>query len=60
MSHDSGFRRNDHDSVHRPSMRRQGRRKASRHFEDRMKRRYETHEKMRKLMEERRVRPAED
>ena len=60
MSHVSGFRRNDHESVHRPTMRRQGRSKASRHFEDRMKRRYETHEKMRKHMEERRVRPAED
>ena len=60
MSHDSGFRRNDHDSTHRPTMRRQRRDKASRALEDRMKRRYETHEKMRKLMEERKAAPAED
>ena len=59
MSHDSGFRRNDHDSTHGHTMRRQGRDKASRHFEDRMKRRYDTHEKMRKLMEERKAGPAE-
>lgn len=60
MSHDSGFRRNDHDATHGPTMRKQGRAKASRHFEDRIKRRYETHEKMRKLMEERRTAPTED
>ena len=60
MSHDSGFRRNDHDSTHRPTMRKQGRDKASRHFEDRMKRRYETQEKMRKLMEDRKTAAAED
>ena len=55
MSHDSGFRRNDHDSTHGPTMRNQGRNKASQHFEDRMKRRHETHEKMRKLMEDRKT-----
>ena len=53
MSHDSGFRRNDHDTTHGPTLRKHGRDKASQHFEDRMKRRYETQEKMRKLMEER-------
>lgn len=60
MSHDSGFRRHDQDASHQPTMRRKGRDKASRHFEDRMKRRYETHEKLRKLMEERRTASAED
>ncbi len=60
MSHDSGFRRNDHDATHGPTTRRQSRDKASQHFEERMKRRYDTHEKMRKLMEERRAAPAED
>ena len=59
MSHDSGFRRNDHDSTHGPTMRKQGRNKASRDFEDRMRRRYDTHEKMRKLMEDRKATPAE-
>ena len=60
MSHDSGFRRHDLDASNQPGMRKQGRNKASQHFEDRMKRRYETHEKMRKLMEERRADTAED
>jgi hypothetical protein len=60
MSHDSGFRRHDLDASHQPSMKRKGRDKASQHFEDRMKRRYETHEKMRKLMEERKAATTED
>ena len=60
MSHDSGFRRHDQDASHQPAVREQGGNKASQHFEDRMKRRYDTHEKMRKLMEERRTTPAED
>ncbi len=60
MSHDSGFRRHDLDASKQPGMRKQGRNKASQHFEDRMKRRYETHEKMRKLMDERRADTAED
>ena len=60
MSHDSGFRRHDLDASNQPGMRKQGRNKASQHFEDRMKRRYETHEKMRKLMDERRADTAED
>ncbi|MDJ0923350.1 MAG: hypothetical protein QNJ77_02210 [Acidimicrobiia bacterium] len=61
MSHDSGFRRRDQDASHQPTMRKQGRDKASRHFEDRMKRRYDTQEKMRKLMEERKeAAPTED
>jgi hypothetical protein len=55
MSHDSGFRRQDHDSTHGPTMRKRGRNKASRVFEDRMRRRYETQEKLRKLMEERKT-----
>jgi hypothetical protein len=59
MSHDSGFRRNDHDSTHGPATQKRGRNKASRAFEDRMRRRYDTHEKMRKLMEDRKANPAE-
>ncbi len=60
MSHDSGFRRHDQDASHQRTMRRQGRDKASRAFEDRMKRRYDTHEKLRKLMEERKAAKSED
>ncbi len=57
MSHDSGFRRNDHDSTHGPTMRRQKASKASQHFEDRMRRRREQSEKLRKLIE---AKKAED
>ncbi len=53
MSHDSGFRRNDHDSTHRTTLQRQTSTKASQHFEERMKRRHEHHERLRKLLEER-------
>ena len=60
MSHDSGFRRNDHDATHRPTLRTKSRNKASQAFEDRMKRRYDTHEKLRKLMEERKAAKTED
>jgi len=52
MSHDSGFRRNDHDATHGPTMRRQRRSKASQAFEDRMKRRHADQERLRKLLEE--------
>jgi hypothetical protein len=51
MSHDSGFRRNDYDSTHQPAMRQRKRSKASRLYEDRLKRRYATHEKARELIE---------
>ena len=60
MSHDSGFRRNDHDTTHGPTKQKQGRDKATQHFEDRMKRRHETHEKMRKLMEDRKATATDD
>jgi hypothetical protein len=52
MSHDSGFRRSDHDSTHQPAMRQRKRSKASRLYEDRLKRRYTTHEKTRELLKE--------
>lgn len=51
MSHDSGFRRNDHDSTHRPAVRRQQASKASQHFEERLRRKREQSEKLRQLME---------
>ena len=60
MSHDSGFRRNDHDSTHGPTAQKHGRDKASQQFEDRMKRRHETHEKMRNLMEDRKATATDD
>lgn len=53
MSHDSGFRRNDHDATHRPEMRKQGRSKASVDFETKMKKRHAEHERLRRILEER-------
>jgi hypothetical protein len=40
MSHDSGFRRSDHDSTHRPRYRQQKGSKASRAYEERLTRRH--------------------
>lgn len=40
MSHDSGFRRMDHDSTHQPTARRQKGSKASRAYEERLSRRH--------------------
>ena len=54
MSHDSGFRRNDHDATHGPVKRRQGHAKASDHFEGRMRRKREQSERLRRLMEAKR------
>ncbi len=51
MGHDNGFRRNDLDSAHGPTMRRQGHSKASDHFEERMRRKREQAERLRRLME---------
>ncbi len=59
MSHDSGFRRNDHDSTHGPTMRRQKTSKASQHFEDVMRRKREQTERLRQLMEDKKVERAE-
>ena len=53
MSHDSGFRRNDHDSTHRMTLQREGASKASQHFEEKMQRRHQHHERLRKLLAER-------
>jgi hypothetical protein len=53
MSHDSGFRRNDHDSTHGPTMRRKTRSKSSADFEAKMQKRHANHERLRKLLEER-------
>ena len=55
MSHDSGFRRNDHDSTHGPTLRRQKASKASQHFEERLRRKREHTERLRKLMEDRKT-----
>ena len=54
MSHDSGFRRNDHDTTHGPTMRRQGQAKASSQLEERMRRKREQSERLRRLMEAKR------
>lgn len=51
MSHDSGFRRSDHDSTHRPAMMRRPTTKASQHFEDRLRRKREQRERLRQLIE---------
>lgn len=53
MSHDSGFRRNDHDATHRPTMRKRASSKASAELEARMQKRYANHERLRKVLEER-------
>lgn len=53
MSHDSGFRRNDHDATHRPAVRKQSRSKASVDFEAKMQKRHTNHERLRKVLEER-------
>ncbi len=52
MSHDSGFRRNDHDSTHMPRLRQQKRSKASRAYEERLKRRHKDHEEERLAAQE--------
>jgi len=52
MSHDSGFRRNDHDSTHRPAQHRQRGSKASRAYEERLIRRHVEHEQTRKPVNE--------
>jgi len=54
MSHSSGFRRNDHDTTHGPTMRHQGRAKASDQFEERMRRKREQSERLRRMMEAKR------
>lgn len=40
MGHDSGFRRNDHDSTHQPAIRRRKGSKVSRAYEGRLSRRH--------------------
>ncbi|MEA2002529.1 MAG: hypothetical protein U9N84_11705 [Actinomycetota bacterium] len=52
MSHDSGFRRNDHDSTHQPAMRQRRRAKASQIYEERLKRRHTQHDRARELAQE--------
>ncbi len=47
MSHDSGFRRNDHDSAHQPAQRLRRGSKASRAYEERLIRRHAEQEKAR-------------
>ena len=51
MSHDSGFRRGDHDSSHGPGVKLRGHTKASDHFEERMRRKREQSERFRRLLE---------
>ncbi|MDJ0952353.1 MAG: hypothetical protein QNJ81_01615 [Acidimicrobiia bacterium] len=55
MGHDNGFRRNDHDTTHGPTMMRQTAGKASKHFEDRMRKKREQSERLRRLMEARKA-----
>ncbi len=52
MSHDSGFRRSDHDSTHRPRFRQQKGSKASRAYEERLTRRHREHEEERRADKE--------
>ena len=51
MSHDSGFRRNDHDNTHGAAMRQKGRNKASKMLEDRLRQKRERAERLRRMME---------
>ncbi len=51
MSHDSGFRRGDHDSTHHLRARRQIHDKASEQFEERLRRRRDESERLRILIE---------
>ena len=51
MSHDSGFRRNDHDNTHGAALRQQGRNKASKMMEDRLRQKRERAERLRRMME---------
>lgn len=55
MSHDSGFRRNDHDSTHQPAQSRQRGSKASRAYEERLIRRHVEHEQARKTVNDKEV-----
>jgi hypothetical protein len=48
MSHDSGFRRNDHDSTHQPAQSRRRGFKSSRAYEERLIRRHAEQEQTRK------------
>jgi len=50
MSHDSGFRRGDHDSSHRAAVKLRGHTKASDQLEERMRRRQEQSDRMRRLL----------
>jgi len=52
VSHTSGFRRNDHDTTHRPPSIRQRRAKASQTYEQRLQRRHLAHERERAALEQ--------
>lgn len=52
MSHDSGFRRNDHDATHQPRLRQQKGSKSSRAYEERLARRHKEHEQERNAEQE--------
>jgi hypothetical protein len=54
MSHDSGFRRGDHNSTHDQRMRRQLHDKSSDQFEERLRRRREESERLRRLIDAKR------
>ena len=55
MSHDSGFRRNDHDNTPGAALRQKGRSKASKMMEDRLRQKRERAERLRRLMETRKA-----
>ncbi len=48
MSHNSGFRRNDYDSTHRPTKPQRRGSKASQAYEERLRRRHADSEQARK------------
>ena len=48
MSHDSGFRRNDHDSTHQPPNPQRRGSKASQAYEERLRRRHSDSEQTRR------------
>lgn len=55
MSHDSGFRRGDHDTTHHMKAKRHPHDKASDQYEERLRRKREQSERLRRLMETQRT-----
>ena len=51
MSHDNGFRRNDHDNAHGPAKRGKGHSKASQRLEGRLRDKREREDLLRRMKE---------